>query len=76
MAEELRGWLRGKKPGQVLFPVKDEQINPKLVLRLFHSGPGTLWTNLDNKNMNLMMPLPGAAPTPVARDGKAAVPEK
>jgi regulator of protease activity HflC (stomatin/prohibitin superfamily) len=53
-----------------------QQLNPKLVLRLFHSGPGTLWTNLDNKNMNLMMPLPGAAPTPVARDGKAAVPEK
>jgi hypothetical protein len=38
-----------------------QQLNPKLVLRLFHSGPGTLWTNLDNKNMNLLLPGPGAA---------------
>src|SRR5262245_43232546 len=31
LAEELRGWLRDKEPGQVLFPVKDGQIN--LVIR-------------------------------------------
>ncbi len=31
LAEELREWLRGKKLGQVLFPVKDKQIN--LVIR-------------------------------------------
>jgi hypothetical protein len=45
-----------------------QQINPKLVLRLFHSGPGTLWTNMGDKNMNLLMPVPGAdkAAKPVA----------
>jgi regulator of protease activity HflC (stomatin/prohibitin superfamily) len=35
-----------------------EQLNPKLVLRLFHSGPGTFWTNMDGKGTNLMLPLP------------------
>jgi hypothetical protein len=35
-----------------------EQLNPNIVLRLFHSGPGTLWTNLDGKGMNFMMPVP------------------
>jgi hypothetical protein len=44
-----------------------QQLNPKLVLRLFHSGPGTLWTNLDQKNLNMFMPLPG---------GEAGTPEK
>ena len=33
-----------------------EQLNPKMVLRLFHSGAGTLWTNLDDKGINLMLP--------------------
>jgi hypothetical protein len=37
-----------------------EKLNPKLVLRLFHSGPGTLWTNVGDKNMTLMLPTPGA----------------
>lgn len=37
-----------------------EKLNPKMVLRLFHSGPGTFWTNLGNKNMTLMLPAPGA----------------
>ena len=37
-----------------------EQLNPKMVLRLFHSGPGTFWTNLDSKGMNLLIPAPGA----------------
>lgn len=37
-----------------------EQINPKLMLRLFHSGPGTFWTNMEGKGMNLMLPVPGA----------------
>jgi SPFH domain / Band 7 family len=32
-----------------------EQLNPKLALRLFHSGPGTFWTNLGDKNLNLML---------------------
>jgi hypothetical protein len=44
-----------------------EQLNPKLALRLFHSGQGTLWTNMEGKGMNLMFPAPTAAPkTPPA----------
>jgi hypothetical protein len=38
-----------------------ENLDPKLVLRLFHSGPGTLWTNMDGKGMSLLLPAPGAA---------------
>lgn len=33
-----------------------EKLNPKMVLRVYHSGPGTLWTNLGDKNMTLMLP--------------------
>lgn len=33
-----------------------EQLNPKMILRLFHSGPGTFWTNMDGKGFNLMLP--------------------
>jgi hypothetical protein len=36
-----------------------EQINPKIVLRLFHAGPGTFWTNMDGKSFNLMLPAGG-----------------
>jgi hypothetical protein len=39
-----------------------EQLNPKLALRLFHSGQGTLWTNMEGKGMNLMFPAPTAGP--------------
>jgi hypothetical protein len=39
-----------------------EQINPRLALRLYHSGPGTFWTNLDGRGTNLLLP----APTPPA----------
>ena len=35
------------------------QLSPDLRVRLFHSGQGTLWTNLDSKNLNLLMPTPG-----------------
>lgn len=35
-----------------------EKLNEKMVLRLYHSGPGTFWTNLGNKNMNLFLPVP------------------
>jgi hypothetical protein len=41
-----------------------DQLNPKLVLRLFHSGPGTLWTNMGDKNVQLMLPTGGAPATP------------
>jgi hypothetical protein len=40
-----------------------KQLNEKLRLRLFHSGPGTFWTNMDGKGTNLLLPAPGA-PTP------------
>lgn len=36
-----------------------EQINPKLILRLFHSGEGTLWTNMDGKGLDLLLPTGG-----------------
>lgn len=36
-----------------------KELNPKLRLRLFQAGAGTLWTNMGNKDMNFMLPLPG-----------------
>jgi hypothetical protein len=39
-----------------------DQLNPKLMLRLFHSGPGTLWTNMGDKNVQLMLPASSATP--------------
>src|SRR5262245_44083667 len=39
-----------------------DKLNPQMRLRLFHSGPGTLWTNMDGKNMQMLLPAPGAAP--------------
>jgi hypothetical protein len=38
-----------------------QNLNPKMVVRLFHSGPGTFWTNLENgfKNLSLMLPAQG-----------------
>jgi hypothetical protein len=42
-----------------------EKLSPALRLRLFHSGPGTFWTNMDgSKGMNLMLSPGGAAGTP------------
>src|SRR5262249_653428 len=35
-----------------------EQLNPQMRLRLFHSGPGTFWTNLEGKGMNFLLPAP------------------
>jgi hypothetical protein len=44
-----------------------EQLNPNVVLRLFHSGTGTFWTNMDGKGMSLILPTPGAtSPKPSA----------
>jgi len=37
-----------------------ESLNPKMSLRLMHSGPGTFWTNMDGKNLQLLMSAPGA----------------
>jgi SPFH domain / Band 7 family len=33
-----------------------KELNPDLVLRLFHSGAGTFWTNMGDKNLQLMLP--------------------
>jgi hypothetical protein len=38
-----------------------EKLNEKMVLRLYHCGPGTLWTNLGDKNMTFMLLIPGNA---------------
>jgi len=50
-----------------------ESLNPNMVLRLFHSGPGTFWTNLDSKGMNFMLPIGGSEPAknppPAAKPG-------
>jgi hypothetical protein len=35
-----------------------DKLNPDIRLRIYHSGPGTLWTNLGDKNMTLMLPAP------------------
>jgi hypothetical protein len=37
-----------------------QQLNPKMQLRLFQSGPGTLWTNMGKQNMSFMLPMPSA----------------
>jgi hypothetical protein len=53
-----------------------EQLNPNMVMRLFHSGAGTFWTNLEGKGVSLMLPAAGAAPaaaaTPAAGRGNEA----
>ncbi len=53
-----------------------EQLNPQLRLRLFHSGPGTFWTNMDSKGMNLLLPAPGSAPTTEEKEASAGPKEK
>jgi hypothetical protein len=47
-----------------------QQLNPRMQLRLFHAGPGTLWTNMGNKNMNFMLPLPSVEKTESKGDEK------
>lgn len=44
-----------------------EKLNPQVRLRLFHSGPGTFWTNMDGKGTQLLLPAPGAAATPAEK---------
>jgi SPFH domain / Band 7 family len=41
-----------------------KELNPDLVLRLFHSGAGTFWTNMGDKNLNLMLPATSGADKP------------
>jgi hypothetical protein len=40
-----------------------DALNPKLVLRLFQSGPGTFWTNMDGKGPGINLLLPTGNPT-------------
>ena len=39
-----------------------DQLNKDVILRLFHSGPGTFWTNLGDKHMTFMLPAPTTDP--------------
>ncbi len=34
-------------------------LSPTLRLRVFQTGPGTFWTNLGDKNFNLVLPTQG-----------------
>ena len=49
-----------------------KELNQDIVLRLFHAGPGTFWTNMGDKNMNFLMPVP---PTE-KKDKGAKAPDK
>ncbi len=49
-----------------------DQLNKDLKLRMFHSGPGTFWTNMGDKNMNLMMSVPPGTVEKAAPEGKSA----
>ena len=51
--------LFGRDTDAYLRYTMSQQMNPQMQIRLFQSGPGTLWTNMGNKNMNLFMPIPG-----------------
>jgi hypothetical protein len=54
-----------------------EGLNPKMVVRLFQSGPGTFWTNMDGKSLNMLVPTgPGAAAAPATIPAAAPAPEK
>jgi SPFH domain / Band 7 family len=52
-----------------------QKLNDNLVLRLFHSGNGTFWTNMGDKNMNLMMPVPAGADSREKKDSKDSATE-
>jgi regulator of protease activity HflC (stomatin/prohibitin superfamily) len=41
-----------------------DMINPNLRIRLYQSGPGTFWTNMDGKGFNLMVTPPATAKSP------------
>jgi hypothetical protein len=47
-----------------------DKLNPDMILRLFHSGAGTLWTNMNSKGLNFMMPIPSSEPSKSASDSK------
>src|SRR5262249_48109822 len=47
-----------------------DKLNPDMILRLFHSGAGTLWTNMNSKGLNFMMPIPSSEPSKSAPESK------
>ncbi|HLW68637.1 MAG TPA: SPFH domain-containing protein [Gemmataceae bacterium] len=47
-----------------------QKLNDNLILRLFHSGNGTFWTNMGDKNMNLLLPAPVGQDSPKKENGK------
>lgn len=51
-----------------------DQLNPNVQLRLFHSGPGTFWTNMGQEKLNFLMPLGGATATPAGDAAPAGGP--
>ena len=53
-----------------------DELNPDLVLRFFHSGAGTFWTNMGDKNMNLMLPATGGSDKPERSKPPASKEEK
>lgn len=48
----------GKDPEAFLRFTMAKEMRPDMKLRLFQSGPGTLWTNMGGKDVNFMLPLP------------------
>ncbi len=54
---KLKMDLFGREGDAYLRYTMAQELNPNMRLRLFQSGPGTLWTNMGDKNMNLFMPL-------------------
>ena len=51
-----------------------DQLNPNVQLRLFHSGPGTFWTNMGQEKLNFLMPVGGAQATNPAQSAPANAP--
>jgi hypothetical protein len=50
--------LFGREGDSYLRYVLAQSLNPEMRLRLFQSGPGTFWTNMGNKDMNMFLPIP------------------
>jgi hypothetical protein len=52
-----------------------ENLRGDLMIRLFHSGEGTFWTNMEGKGMNTLLPL-GALNSPVKKEPATTTKEK
>ena len=48
-----------------------QELNPAMVVRLFHSGPGTFWTNMNGKDLSFMLPVGAQERGPASRRGEA-----